>query len=113
MPKASAKRGKKNKRVAEETTQDEMVTGEAPEDTPMPDSYMRQRTVLSLIQVGNGLSPVWHQTIIWTNIESLLIEDLRTNFNEIWNQIQPFWKLKSIKNFRLQNGGHFVRSVKF
>ena len=38
MPKASAKRGKKNKRVAEETTQDEMVTGEAPEDTPMPDS---------------------------------------------------------------------------
>ena len=53
------------------------------------------------------------QAIIWTNIESLLIEDLRTNFNEIWNQIQPFWKSKSIKYFRLQNGGHFVRSVKF
>ena len=38
MPKASSKRGKKNKRVAEETIQDGMVIGEAPEDTPMPDS---------------------------------------------------------------------------
>ena len=31
----------------------------------------------------NGLSPGWHQTIIWTNAGILLIGPLGTNFNEI------------------------------
>ena len=35
----------------------------------------------------NGLSPSWHQTIIWTSARLLLIRPLETNFSEILSKI--------------------------
>ena len=34
-----------------------------------------------IIGSDDGVLPVWHQAIIWTNAELLLIEHLRTNSN--------------------------------
>ena len=39
---------------------------------------------------GNGLSPDWHQAITWTNAALLSIIPLRTNYSEIWINIQNF-----------------------
>ena len=38
----------------------------------------------------NGLSPVWHQAIIWSNGGLLSIGSLATNFSEILTKIQNF-----------------------
>ena len=38
----------------------------------------------------NGLSPGWHQAIIWTNAGILLVGTLATNFSEILIEIQTF-----------------------
>ena len=38
---------------------------------------------LTIIGSDNGLSPGWHQAIIWTNAGILLFGPLGTNFNEI------------------------------
>ena len=38
--------------------------------------------------LDNGLLPVWHQAIIWTNVGLLLIRPFATNFSEIWIRIQ-------------------------
>ena len=35
---------------------------------------------------GNGLSPIRHQAITWTNATLMSIGPLGTNFNEILNQ---------------------------
>ena len=43
---------------------------------------------------GNGLSPVLHQAITWTNADLLSIGPLGTNFIEIWIKIQKFSFLK-------------------
>ena len=48
----------------------------------------------------NGLPPIWHQAIIWTNADSLLIGPLWTSFNEILIRIPQF----SFKKVHLQNG---------
>ena len=45
---------------------------------------------LTIIGSDNGLSPVRHQTIIWTNAWILLIWPLVTNFNEIPTEIYIF-----------------------
>ena len=38
----------------------------------------------------NGLSPGWHQTIVWTYAGILLIEPCGTNFSEIVIEIHIF-----------------------
>ena len=43
---------------------------------------------LTIIGWDNGLSPGWHQAIIWTNTEILLIRTLETNFSEILSEIR-------------------------
>ena len=43
---------------------------------------------------GNGLMPVQHQAIIWTNADLLLIGSLGTNFSEILMKIQNFSFMK-------------------
>ena len=45
---------------------------------------------LTIIGSDNGLSPGWHQAIIWTNAGILLIEHLGTNFSEILIKINTF-----------------------
>ena len=45
---------------------------------------------LTVIGSDNGLSPRWHQAIIWTNAGILLFAPLGTNFNEILIRIQTF-----------------------
>ena len=45
---------------------------------------------LTIIDSDNGLSPGWHQAIIWTNAGILLIGPLRTNFSKISIQIHIF-----------------------
>ena len=42
---------------------------------------------LTIIASDNGLSPGWHQAIIWTNDGILLIRSLGTNFSEILSEI--------------------------
>ena len=37
----------------------------------------------TIIGSDNGLLPVWHQAIIWTNGGMILIASLRTNFSKI------------------------------
>ena len=48
--------------------------------------------VNKIITIGsdNGLSPVWRQTIIWTNAGLLSIRTLTTNFSEILIKIRTF-----------------------
>ena len=50
---------------------------------------MRRWTWSSLVS-GNGLLPVWHQAITWTNADSLSTGLQGTNFSEIWIRIPPF-----------------------
>ena len=47
---------------------------------------------------GNGLSPVWHQTITWANAGLLSIGPLGTNFSEIRIKIQIFIDENAIEN---------------
>ena len=47
---------------------------------------------------GNGLSPGWHQAIIWTNAGIVLIGTLGTNFSEILSETHTF----SFKKIRLK-----------
>ena len=46
---------------------------------------------------ANGLSPVWRPDIIWTNAELLPNRPVRTNFNEIWTNIQFSYKNRHLK----------------
>ena len=48
--------------------------------------------VSKLIIIGedNGLSPGWHQAIIFTNAGILLIQNAGTNFLEIFSEIHTF-----------------------
>ena len=43
-----------------------------------------------MIGSGNGLSPVYHQAITWTNADLLSIGAFRTNFSEILTEIETF-----------------------
>ena len=58
---------------------------------------------LTTIGSGNGLSPGWRQTIIWTNTGIMLIGPLRINFSETVIEIHTFpfkrmhWKMLSMK----------------
>ena len=54
---------------------------------------------LTIIDSDNGLSPGWRQTIIWNNVEILLIGPLETNFGEILIKINisSFKKMSSGK----------------
>ena len=49
-----------------------------------------------MISIGssNGLPPVWHQAITWTNADLLSIRTLGTKSSEIWIEIENFhlWK---------------------
>ena len=45
---------------------------------------------LTTIGSDNGLSPGWHQAIIWTSARILLIQALGTNFNEILSKSHTF-----------------------
>ena len=45
---------------------------------------------LTIIGSDNGLSPDWHQVIIWTNAGILLIGTSGTNDNEILSKIHTF-----------------------
>ena len=45
---------------------------------------------LTIIGSDNGLSPGWHQAIIWTNARILLTEPLGRNFSEIVIEIHTF-----------------------
>ena len=56
---------------------------------------MRPRCIYALatyITIGsdNGLSPIWCQAIIWTNVRVLSIGPMGTNFSEISIKIQTF-----------------------
>ena len=44
----------------------------------------------TIIASDNGVWPVWHQTIIWTNAGLLLIKTLGTNFSENLMKIEQF-----------------------
>ena len=63
---------------------------------------------LSIIGSDNGLSPGRRQAIIWTSAETLLISALRTNFSEIFSDIQMSWFKKIHLKMSSENGGHFV-----
>ena len=43
-----------------------------------------------IIGSGNGLLPLWHQAITWTNVDFLPIRPLQTNLNDILIKIQIF-----------------------
>ena len=63
-----------------------------------------------IISSGNGLLPIWHQAITWTNADLLIIGPLGTNLIEIWMKIQNIsiskmhWKMLS------ENVNHFVQT---
>ena len=65
---------------------------------------------LVIIGSGNGLSPVWHQTITWTNADLLSIGRLGTYFSETLIKIQYFLLKKMYFKCRLQSGVHFVQT---
>ena len=45
---------------------------------------------VTIIAPDNGLSPDWHQGIIWINAGVLLIGPLETNFSEVLIEMQTF-----------------------
>ena len=49
---------------------------------------------LTILGSDNGLSPGWHQAIIWSNTGILLIGPLGTNFSEILIEIYTFSRKK-------------------
>ena len=53
---------------------------------------------LTIISSDNGLSPGWHQAIIWTNAGIWLIRTSWTNFSEILSEIHTF-SFKQINAF--------------
>ena len=57
---------------------------------------------------GNGLSPIWHQAITWTDANLLSIGPLRTNFSELEIKIQNFLLMKMHLNM-LSVKCHFVQ----
>ena len=63
---------------------------------------------LTITGSDNGLSPGRRQAIIWTNAGILLIEPLRTNFNESLIGTQTFSFKKMHLKCRLPNGVHVV-----
>ena len=63
---------------------------------------------LTIIGSDNGLSPGWHQAIIWTNAGILLIRPLGTNLSEILIEIYTFSFKKIHLNMSSGNGDHFV-----
>ena len=62
---------------------------------------------LTIIGSDNGLSPGWHQAIIWTNAGILLIRPLGTNISEILIVIYIFSFNKIHLKLSSGNGGHF------
>ena len=58
---------------------------------------------------GNGLSPIRHQAITWTNAHLLSIGSFGTNFSEIRIKIQTFYSWKCIWKHRLLNCGFLSR----
>ena len=44
----------------------------------------------TIIGSENGVSPVWHQAIIWTAVGLLSIKSFEANFSEIFRKIQTF-----------------------
>ena len=63
---------------------------------------------LTIIGSDNGLSPGWHQAIIRTNTELLLIGSLGTNYSEILIKICSFSIKKMHLKLSSEFGGHFV-----
>ena len=64
------------------------------------------------VSVGsdNGLSPVRHQAITWSNAGLLSIGPLGTNFSENRIEIQNFFiRENTFENVVCKIGGHFVR----
>ena len=47
------------------------------------EQYIYASANLVIIGSGNGLSPVWHQAINWTNAELLEIGPWETSFSQI------------------------------
>ena len=64
----------------------------------------------TIIGSDNGLFPVRHQAITWTNAWLLSIGPWGTNFSDIRIKIQNFSFMKMHLNVSsAQNGGHFVQ----
>ena len=60
----------------------------------------------------NGLLPVQHQAIIWTNDDLLSIRLIGINFSEIFIKKQNIsFHKKFTWKYRLQNGGHLVEGL--
>ena len=59
---------------------------------------------LAIISSENGLLPVQHQAIIWTNVGLLSLETITTILNEI-KILENVWK------FCLQNGSYFISAL--
>ena len=51
-----------------------------------------------MIGSDGGLSPGWHQAIIWTNAGILLIGTLGTNFSKIWIKYIFFIRKNGFEN---------------
>ena len=81
---------------------------------------------LTIIGSDNGLSPGWHQAIIWTNAGILLIGPLGTNLNKnlyrklymitqenafvnvVCKMAAIFSRLQHVNSFRIGSRPHFV-----
>ena len=59
---------------------------------------------------GNGLVPVWHQAITWTNADLTSIVCLQTKYSEIWIKIPNFFFKKIWKTY-LQNVRHSFQAL--
>ena len=66
---------------------------------------------LDWVSIGsvNGLSPVRHIAITWTNADLLSIGSLGTTFSENWIEIPIFIQENAIENVVTQKGGYFVQ----
>ena len=50
--------------------------------------YMYVSVKWSIIGSENGLPSIWHQAIIWTKVDVLLIVPFETDFSESWFSFQ-------------------------
>ena len=81
---------------------------------PSKAEWCTYASVNYIIGSDNGLAPVRHQSIIWTNVSILLILLLGTNFRETVIKIQQLLcTRKGMWNLCMQNGGHIFSVLNY
>ena len=66
---------------------------------------------VTIIVSDNGLSPIIHLIVLWTNTGLLSIKQLGTKFNNVESKCKPNFSKRSIWIYQLSNCNDFVQAA--